>query len=127
MSRCFCGGPWDYSHHYTGRDHEGRYLDPEFKGPACHDDHYLLHDDWHTQEIEKVLSPLTFFERVEIRLRRWAANCARMDEAMRGGTPHGLLGMILARWADELRRGIDVLDYRYPGWREDAGFYPEGG
>jgi hypothetical protein len=86
-----------------------------------------MHDDWFTQAIEEVEGPLTFFERVEIRLRRLAACCARMDEARGGGTFWGALARVFARWAEEIAKGIRRFDQRDPSWREDPGFYPEHG
>jgi hypothetical protein len=86
-----------------------------------------MHDDWFTQGIEEARGPLSFVERVQIRLRRLATSFARMDEARGGGTFWGALARVFARWAEELARDIRHRDERDPSWREDSGFYPERG
>jgi len=117
--------PAELRHHPTGRDEHGRYLDPDLTLPACHDDHTFVHDDWRDLGIEAVERPLTFFDRVETRLRRLATNCRRMDPA--GVNPFWTkLAAALVRWADEIARGTRRLDERDPGWRDDPGFYPDG-
>ncbi len=120
-----CGDPIVRKHHLTGRDDRGGYLDPELIQDLCHDHHELVHDDLKTLELEKVAQALTWFERVEIRLRRGAAYCARLDQASPTTTLYGILARVLERWADELARGIRALDELYPDWRQHRGFYPE--
>lgn len=128
MSGCeFCGGPIQRRHHPTGRDEHGGYLDPEFRRPLCHDHHELVGDDLYTLELVRTPGHLTWFERVEIRLRRWAAYCARLDQASPTPSVYGLLASVLERWANELARAIRLLDELFPEWREHPEFYPRRG
>ena len=125
MSGCdACEGPVERFHHPTGRDEGGVYLDSGFTRPLCHDHHELTHDQWKTLELEVVRDRLPFFERVEIRLRRWAATLMVIDGGT-GVSAFGLLATFLVAWAEELAMGTKRLDERDPTWREDDGFYPE--
>ncbi len=119
----FCGGQPDRLHHPTGRDHEGRYLDPMLVLPAEHDCHEFVHDDWRHERLDKLQRPRTAVEYIEIRLRRLAMNLGRVDQSQGGGTFWGLLGSAMQRWADELADHVRRLDERYPTWRDDGGFY----
>lgn len=127
MASCeFCGGSVERRHHPTGRDEQGRYLDYEFVRDLCHDHHELVHDDSHTLGWEKLEGrPMTWFERIELRLRRWAAYLARLETGSSTPNTYGVLAVVLTRWADELARGIAVLDERFPSWRDDRGLYPD--
>jgi hypothetical protein len=126
MANCeFCGGLCERWHHPTGKGENGRYLDPEFVRPTCHDHHELVHDDAQTLGWEKLQGrPLTWFERVELRLRRWAAFLGRLEASSTLRTPYAVLAKTLLRWADELARGIAALDEDIPGWRWISAFYP---
>ncbi len=128
-----CGGAACLNHHPTGRDTDGRYLDPDLKFPSCHDDHELFHDDWRTlgvedskrgQDPERMLS---FIERVALRLRRLAASVGRLAEAYPEQKWLAAGARALQRWADELACFIAALDRRDPGWRSDPAFYPARG
>jgi len=127
MSGCeFCGGPVERRHHPTGRDEQDRYLDYEFVRGLCHDHHELVHDDSQTLGWENLEGqPHTWFERIELRLRRWAAYLARLEADARRPNPCGILAVVLTRWADEIRRGVTVLDEQFPTWRDDRGMYPD--
>src|SRR5437016_6562248 len=118
MTPCvFCGAPSVAGHHPTGRDSDGRYLDPDFKVPACHDDHYLTHDDWYAFGLDNSAGLRTSIEIMEMAMRRLGVLCARL-------TPQGEVFAGLARWfarnADLLRELIDTFDQRCPGWRAVA-------
>lgn len=128
MTACaYCGrdGRWQH-HHLTGRDDQNSYLDPSLTAPACHDDHTLSGDDWHTFRLMTVDRTLTLVERVELRLRRLGCEFARMDLAQGGGTLWGRLADGCVRWANELGRFVECLDDRWPDWRTVGGFYPDG-
>jgi hypothetical protein len=100
-------------------------LDPEFVQGLCHDHHAFIHDDAHTLGLEKLNGRrLTWFDRVEHRLRRWAAYLGRLESCSAVPTPYGALARTLLRWADELARGIRALDEWFPAWRSVAAFYP---
>jgi hypothetical protein len=119
----FCGGPPDRLHHPTGRDHEDRYLDRLLVLPAEHDCHEFVHDDWRHERLDKLQRPRTVVEYLAIRLRRLAMNLGRIEQSQGGGTFWGLLADAMHRWADELEAFLGMLDDRYPGWRDDEGFY----
>jgi len=129
--RCYsCGETANAWHHPTGRDgaatsrREGKYLDPMFVFPVCHDCHQLGRDDRYTLGLENVPHRLPFFERVEIMLRRIGADVARLADAHPDHPWFGKVAIAVVRWADELAAGIRRLDERDPSWREDPGFYP---
>ncbi len=125
MSACeACGEEPCQGHHWTGKDHQGRYLDPLFAVPLCKDHHPLVHDQWKTLDLETVARPLPWFERIEERLRRWAATLMVLDGGSRGSL-FALTARVLVSWADELAKGTRRLDEGYPTWREDQGFYPD--
>jgi hypothetical protein len=105
---------------------------------VCRDDHELVHDDWRTLGIDDRLStnereqaraagPLTFVERVEIRLRRTAVFFSRLAARHPGCPWLATMAEALKRWADELKRDTDARDRRDPGWRGDPAFYPSAG
>jgi hypothetical protein len=119
----FCGGPFDRLHHPTGRDHLGHYLDPMLVLRADHDCHEFVHDDWRHERLDKLQRPRTVVEYIAIRLCRLAMNLGRIDQSQGGGTFWGLLATAMQRWADELEDHVRRLDERYPGWRDDRGFY----
>ena len=121
------------AHHLTGRDADGRYLDPDLKLPCCHDHHELAHDDWRIlnlqdpSEKEHSDAGLSFVERVERRLRRAASFMARLAEAYPQHAWIARTAQALKRWADELARDIAARDRRDAGWRSDPAFYPTEG
>jgi hypothetical protein len=116
----FCGGPPEFAHHPTGRDHRNRYLDPMLVLPADHDCHIFVHDDWRHERLDKLQRPRTIVEYIAIRLRRLAMNLSRVDQHLGGGTFWGLLAEAMAGWADDLDDHVRSLDERYPGWRGDG-------
>ena len=126
MAACeFGDAKADRWHHITGKDEFGRYLDPEFVCPLCHSHHEFVHDDAQTLGWERLQGRrLTWFERVELRLRRWAACLGRLEASSSVSTPYGVLARTLLRWADELAWGIAALDESFPPWRNVAAFYP---
>jgi hypothetical protein len=133
-ARCLtCGATECRGHHVTGRDPDGRYLDPDLRPPYCHDHHELSHDDWRTLGIQNVARgqeaapQLTLVERVELRLRRLAAAAARQAAAHPEHQWIAALARALKRWADELARDIAARDRRDAGWRSDPAFYPTEG
>jgi hypothetical protein len=99
------------------------YLDPEFALPLCGDHHPLVHDHWKDLDLEVAKQPLTWFDRVEVRLRRLAATLMVLDGGA-GTTFFGILASVLVKWADEQAKGIRWLDKHDPAWREDEEFYP---
>ena len=119
-----CGNLAEDRHHPTGRiSGEGsRYLDPDFGGPLCHDDHELVSDD------EKRLIALeadltirsTNLDHLEVRLRRLAAFGARWAEGLTAGVLQTFVASVarhLEDWANQLARAIDGLDQAHPDWR----------
>jgi hypothetical protein len=123
--RCaFCGRPPDRLHHPTGRNHEGRYLDPLLVLPAEHDCHEFVHDDWRHERLDKLQKSRTSVEYIAIRLRRLAMNLGRIDQHLEGGTFWGLLAEAFHRWADELDDHVRRLDRRDPAWRHEEGSGP---
>jgi hypothetical protein len=126
--RCiFCGRPVERIHHPTGKDKHNRYLDRQFTVPVCHDHHELLGDDRHTLDLETPGAPLTWLDRVELRLRRLAVDAARLATSHPNNRWIALAAELLVRWAGELAAFRRHLDERDPGWREDPGFYPGDG
>lgn len=117
----FCGGPADRLHHPTGRDHEGRYLDPMLVFPADHDCHEFVHDDWRQENVDKLDVALTPVEYIAIGLHRLAMNLGRVDDAIRGGTFWALLGSAAERWATVIDDHVRYLDERSPAWRDEQG------
>ena len=123
--RClFCGAPAERDHHCTGRDALGRYLDPEFVGPTCHDDHELVHDDWHTRGVgDGRVETATFLHALELGLTRTAMFVGRLAEV----TPpplDGFLGRLaawLAKMASGLSGSIALLDRYCPEWQSKLG------
>jgi hypothetical protein len=118
----FCGGSCDQLHHPTGRDHEGRYLDPMLVLRSDHSCHVFVHDDWRHEEIDELKQPRSIVEYIEIRLRRLAMNLGRIDQRSGGGTFWGRLAEAFMTWAEELRDHVRLLDRHYPGWRGKGGF-----
>ena len=124
MNACdACGAEGCQFHHLTGRDDQGRYLDPESSLPLCKDHHPLAHDHWKTLDLEVATRRLTTFERIEIGMRRCAATLMVLDGGT-GTTVFGVLAALLVKWANQLAAGTRRLDERDPTWREDRGFYP---
>lgn len=126
-ARCIgCEAHASRRHHPTGRDFAEEYLDADLTVPVCHDDHELIHDDRRTLGTQEPPAPLSWFERVELRLRRIAGDLARLAELHpdKGWLPR--CARWLLRWADELANGLRAMDARDPGWRSDPAFYPPG-
>src|SRR5215207_5879034 len=121
-----CGRPVKRHHHLTARDAHASYLDKALWVGVCHDHHELAHDDWHTAKLETTTSPLTWLERVEVRLRRLAMFLARLVEPFPENRLWAVLAACVEGWAGELRRHRRCQDARDPGWRSDPGFYPPG-
>jgi hypothetical protein len=125
--RCIhCGRPAERRHHPTAKDHQDRYLDPEFAVPFCHDHHELLGDDRLTLGVEIAAGPLTLLDRVELRLRRMGIDAARLAQRYPDNRWFSLAATLLARWAGELAAFRRNLDRRDPDWRTDPGFYTGG-
>jgi hypothetical protein len=125
VSGClFCGAPQERLHHPTGKDHRADYLDPQFRCPVCHTHHELLGDDRRTLGLEVTERPLSFFERLEIRLRRVGSDLARLVERYPDNAMLAKFAAAVVRWADELAHALRQLDRRDPGWRHDPSFYP---
>jgi len=126
---CYCGKPADELHHPTGRvaGDGSRYLDPDFRVPACHDDHALVGDDQRRMaglEPDLGRSDATTLDRLEVRLRRAAAFLGRVGEALQVAAGVALmvgLAVHLDRWANELTIAIGILDAAAPGWRRLPG------
>jgi hypothetical protein len=124
-----CGAPATRWHHVTGRDARGRYLDPDFVVPLCHDDHELTHDDLRLLGVDKAGGPpgpgWTITEALEFALRRLGAGASRVAETHDWPLLDTLAGC-LKRWADELRSHNAALDRHCPNWRLLADFYLAG-
>ena len=128
---CYCGRPADELHHPTARvAGEGSpYLDPDFRVPACHDDHALIYDDQRRMaDLEPDLGrdDVTILDRLEVRLRRVAAFVGRVGEILQIA---GLIALVaglathVERWANELAVAIAILDSSVPGWRTLPGIH----
>ncbi len=128
---CWCGRPADELHHPTARvAGEGSpYLDPDFRVPACHDDHALVGDDQiRMADVEPRLAQddTTILDRLEVRLRRTGAFVGRVAEALKIAVVVALvvgLATYLERWANELAAAIGILDSALPGWRTLPGMH----
>ena len=126
-ARCIgCGARASRRHHPTGCDFAEEYLDADFTVSVCHDDHELIHDDRRTVGTQMPRAPLSWFERVELRLRRIAGDLARLSEVHPDNAWLTNCARWLLRWADELANGLRAMDARDPGWRKDPAFYPPG-
>jgi hypothetical protein len=123
--RClFCGGSAERDHHCTGRDALGRYIDPGFVAPTCHDDHELTHDDWYTHGAgDGLVETATFLHALQLGLERVGMFVGRLAEA----TPPPLDGFLaglaawLAKMAGGLAGSIASLDRYCPGWQTKLG------
>ena len=110
-------------HHGTGRDAAGAYLDPDLRARVCVSCHPLLHEDWNTAGVRDRVTPDTFLDSLELRLRRTALLLGRLAPR----TP-GVLGELLARlaeamasWAALLATALAALDATVPTWRTTPG------
>ena len=112
----FCGAPADDDHHLDGCDVAGRHLDDLLRGPKCHDDHELLHEDLRRQQIDKPLQSTNILDQLERFLRRVAVYVGRAAEATGFQWCLALAGSC-ARWAERLHAAIVALDARDPAWR----------
>ena len=128
---CYCGKRADELHHPTARvaGDGSPYLDPDFRVPACHDDHALAGDDQlRMTDIEPNLSreDATILDRIEVRLRRVAAFGGRIAEVLPVAALVALIAGLathLDRWANELASAIGILDAAMPGWRRLPGMH----
>lgn len=126
-ARCvWCGAQASRRHHPTGRDYAGQYLDADLTVPGCHDCHELVHDDRRTLSTQEPSAALSWFDRMELRLRRGASDLARLAERHPQNPWIASFAAWLLRWADELAAGLRALDARVPGWRSDPAFFPPG-
>jgi hypothetical protein len=119
-----CGQLADEVHHLTARvaGDRSRYLDPDLRMPACHDDHQLFGDDQkrHADLEPSLRNRTTLLDWLEVRLRRLAAFGGRCAEAIVNEALKALVGVLaqhMDRWANELARVIAGLDRAYPAWR----------
>jgi hypothetical protein len=123
--RClFCGAPDARRHHLTGRDGQGLYLDPDLRCRLCLSScHPLAHDDWNTCGVRDRVTPATFLDSLELRLRRTALLLGRLAPTIPGpiGELVGGLAEALAAWALGLATGLAVLDATFPTWRNTPG------
>jgi hypothetical protein len=127
MSVCaFCGSAACDLHHPTGKDADNEYLDPDLRIPVCHNDHELIHDDWHTLGLHDALPGLSRLELIELGLRRLAIATSRFAEAHPDWSWAAGIAVAFGRWADELAAELRARDARDPGWRQDPAFYPTG-
>jgi hypothetical protein len=110
-----CGAAGHDQHHPTWRGSDGRYVDPAFTVPLCHDCHELTGDDTRTAGLAGSAAT-SVLESLELSLRRLAVFLARFDAG-----PCAPLTLGFARWcltrADELSREIGRLDRSLPAWR----------
>src|SRR6516165_530675 len=106
-------------HHVTGRAADGSYLDPELWGRQCATCHPLIHEDWNTASVRDEISPDTFLDSLELRLRRTAIFLGRLSAQ----TPSPLgdfldaLAAAMACWAVGLANAMSALDDTFPTWR----------
>ena len=129
--RCLMCGSVDHvvEHHPTTR-----LLDDRLVVELCHDHHMLVHDDWHAAGVGPDLQLDNFLECMHLRLSRLAMLFYRLHTAGWGGEFVLLLAVSFARWADQMRLVIEMLDafhgprspafsspWRQPGWREAPG------
>lgn len=119
--RCTFGDePGEDRHHPTGRDDEGRYLDPSFMASLCHDDHELCHDDLKTGAIENTRPIPTFLERLQLGLERLSRFLGRLADTRSEDPLGGFLAALAAAtssWAAKLAATIVALDQGTPRWR----------
>jgi hypothetical protein len=128
---CYCGQPADELHHPTARvSGDGSpYLDPDFRVPACHDDHALIYDDQRRMadlEPDLARDDVTILDRLEVRLRRVAAFVGRVGELLQIAALVALvvgLATHFEGWANELGTAIAILDSAMPGWRTLPGIH----
>jgi hypothetical protein len=110
-------------HHLTGRAADGSYLDPDLCGRLCATCHPLVHEDWNTAGVSDEISPDTFLDSLELRLRRTAIFLGRLAAE----TPDPLgellaaLAVALACWAVGLANAMSALDDTFPTWRTTPG------
>lgn len=119
----FCGGRDACRHHLTGRDANDRYLDPRLWGRLCDSCHPLEHEDWNTAGARDRISPPTFLDSLQMRLRRTALFLGRLAPTIPG--PVGQLVAALAEatagWAARLTTALAALDATFPTWRNTPG------
>jgi hypothetical protein len=115
-----CGRFW---HHATGRDATGTYLDPQLKGRLCVSCHPLLHEDWNTAGVGDRVTPDTFLDSLELRLRRTALLLGRLAPTIPGPVGQLVTGLAeaMAGWAALLATALTALDATFPTWRTTRG------
>src|SRR4051794_33182501 len=114
MSACaICGAEPCQGHHLTGTDADDRnYLDPDFIVPLCHDDHVLVHDDWHTHGLQRAPERLSHLELIELALRRIAVLVGRFAEAHADLTWAGGWAQAFDSMANKLAIDLQARDAR---------------
>lgn len=123
-NRCVvCGGPDACRHHLTGRDAGGKYLDPALRGLLCPSCHPLTHEDWNTAGVRDRISPATFLDSLQLRLRRTALFLGRLAPTIPGPVGHLVAGLAeaMAGWATQLTIALAALDATFPTWRKTPG------
>ncbi len=91
-------------HHPTGRI-DGRYVDPDFVVPVCHDCHELAGDDLRAEGLERGVTASTTVEAVAHCLDCLGVFCARLANS----DPSSLaatIGRRLRRYARDLRAEV---------------------
>lgn len=115
-----CGRYW---HHGTGRGAEGAYLDPGVKARLCVSCHPLVHEDWNTAGVRDRVTPTTFLDSLQLRLRRTALLLGRLAPTV--PEPYGQLvaglAEAMAGWAGRLAIALAALDATFPAWRKTPG------
>jgi hypothetical protein len=118
-----CGNQPGRRHHLTGRAADGSYLDPDLWGRLCATCHPLVHEDWNTAGVCDDITPETFLDSLELRLRRTAILLGRIADE----TPDPLgelltaLATAMACWAVGLANAMSALDVTFPTWRTTPG------
>lgn len=102
-------------HHPTGRG-GGRYFDPDFTVPVCHDDHALVHDDWYSAGAADTWDPPTLVHLLEVSFRRVGMLLGRLAAEGVLAALTAPLAAWLAKSADRLETVRGALDVGAPGW-----------
>jgi hypothetical protein len=119
----FCGEADACRHHLTGRDADGKYLDPALRGPLCPSCHPLVHEDWNTAGVRDRITPTTFLDSLQLRLRRTALFLGRLAPTIPEPFDQLLAGLAeaMAGWAAQLAIALVALDATFPTWRKTPG------
>ena len=115
-----CGRSW---HHGTGRDAEGAYLDPDLKARLCASCHPLVHEDWNTASVRDRITPTTFLDSLQLRLRRTALLLGRLAPTIPEPYRQPVAGLAeaMASWATQLALALAAFDATFPTWRKTPG------